>query len=122
MREEEQVVQVPYNHIKTVSRWQVGQNAPKFPEQQGRPDTELHGLSRWPGWGDQSPPQNWGTGQIIVPELCKEKARGSRVLGRGVGELDKWSGQGQRHHATPSVALIQSQCQSRGAAYLLEVA
>ena len=33
--EEQQVVQVPYNHTKTGSRWQVGQNAPEFPEQQG---------------------------------------------------------------------------------------
>lgn len=64
-------------------------------------------MSRWPGWGGQSYPQNWGTGQTIVPELCKEKAGGSRVLGLGTGELDKGSGQGQRHQATPSVALIQ---------------
>ena len=49
-------------------------------------------MSRWPGWGSQSHPQNWGTGQTIVPELCKEKAGGSRVLELGAGELDKWSG------------------------------
>lgn len=99
-------MQVPYNHTETGSRWQVGQNAPEFPEQQGRPDRELQRCEQMAGVG-QSHPQNWGTGQTIVSELCKEKAGGSRVLGRGVEELDKWSGQGQRHQATPSVALIQ---------------
>lgn len=78
-----------------------------FQNSRGGQTESSRDVSRWPGWGGQSHPQNWGTGQTIVSELCKEKAGGSRVLGRGVEELDKWSGQGQRHQATPSVALIQ---------------